>query len=114
VILLTVNTPRVGIATVNVAVESGIFTPLAWSTVEPFASAVTGTVAVFEPAANVAVAGTVATSRLLELTFTVKPEAGAAAERVSVTFCIPTAVNVKAGCGQLTVAATVTVWLAVV
>jgi hypothetical protein len=75
---------------------------------------VTGTVAVFEPAANVAVAGTVATSRLLELTFTVKPPEGATAERVSVTFCVPTAVNAIVGDGQLTVAPTVTVWLAVV
>lgn len=114
VALLTVITPWVTIVTVNVAVESGIFTPIAWSTVEPVPKAVTGTVTVFDPAANVTVAGTAATSWLLELRFTLKPLAGAAAERVSVTPCVPSAVNVNAGCGQLTVATTVTVWLAVV
>jgi hypothetical protein len=66
------------------------------------------------PGENVAVGGTVATAVLLELTFTVNPPAGAFAERVSVTFWGPSPVNGIVACGQLTVAPTVTAWLAVV
>ena len=54
---------------------------LAWITAEPIDTDVTGTLAVVAPAANVTVAGTVATAVLLELVFTVSPPAGAAAER---------------------------------
>ena len=62
---------------------------LAWITVVPNATPVTGTVAVVAPWANTAVAGTVAVAGVTELKFTVMPPAGAAAESVSVRFCVP-------------------------
>ena len=62
---------------------------------------------VFEPAANVAVGGTVATRILLELRLTVSPPAGAAAERVSVMLCTARG-SVILGAGQETVAPTLT------
>jgi len=52
----------------------------------PAPVAVTGIVAVVEPAANVAVAGTVDTAVLLEVTLIVTPPVGATAERVAVIF----------------------------
>jgi hypothetical protein len=66
------------------------------------------------PGENVAVGDTVATAVLLELMFTVNPPAGAFPERVSVTLCAPSPVNGIVAAGQLTVAPTFTVWLAVV
>jgi hypothetical protein len=59
--------------------------PLACSTVVPSEIALTITSVVVDPATNVAVAGKVATSVLLELKFTERPPAGAAPESVSVT-----------------------------
>jgi hypothetical protein len=58
---------------------------LAWITAEPGPTAVTVNVAVLCPDVKVTVEGTVATLVLLELTFTVMPEAGAGADRFSVT-----------------------------
>jgi hypothetical protein len=77
------------VTTVTLAVASGInVVALAWITAEPKPLPVTGTLAVVAPLANVTVAGTVATDVLLELRFTVVPAAGAAAESVSVRFCV--------------------------
>src|SRR5271165_2460818 len=55
---------------------------------EPAATPVTGTVVLVALAAKVTVAGTVATLVLLELTLTVRPPAGAGAERFNVRFCV--------------------------
>jgi hypothetical protein len=109
--LLTVKMPFVGSETVNTAVESGMLRPLAWSVVEPSLRVVTWAVVVVDPAAKVAVAGTVATSVFDELRFTLRPPAGAAPESVRVTLCGPNEVAVSVGCGHPTVAAIVTVWL---
>jgi hypothetical protein len=75
------------VATVTFAVASGMKgVALAWITVVPSVSEVTGTFAVVEPAAKFTVAGTVATAVLLELRLTVTPPGGAAAESVRVRF----------------------------
>lgn len=63
------------------------------------------------PAANVTVAGTVATAVLLELVFTTSPAAGAAADRVRVRFCVLRPVMVAVAGVKETVAFT---WAAVV
>lgn len=59
---------------------------LAWITAVPSETPVTATVVVVAPCGKLTVAGTVATAVLLELTFTVKPPAGAAPESVKVRF----------------------------
>lgn len=94
-------------STETFAVASGIKdVALAWITVEPKVKAVTGTFTVVAPAAKVTVDGVVATTVLLELMFTVRPAAGAAAERVSVRFWVLSPVIVTV-CGvKLTVAFT--------
>src|SRR5207237_1360577 len=62
--------------------------PLAWITVVPGATPVTGTFALIAFAAIITVPGTVATPGLVELRLTVRPPAGAALESVSVKFCV--------------------------
>lgn len=75
--------------TVTVPVASAIPVGLLASIVEvPTASAVTGTVVVFEPDRKVAVAGTVATLVSLEPRLTVIPPVGAAADNVSVMLAV--------------------------
>jgi hypothetical protein len=54
----------------------------------PAVTPVTGTLTLVAPAANVTVAGTVATAGLAELRFTIRPAAGAGPDRVSVRFCV--------------------------
>ena len=61
-----------------------------------------------EPAAKVAVAGTVATPVLLELRLTVTPPVGAGADRFSVTFWVTRPVMVKLASEKLAVAVTCT------
>ena len=61
-------------ATVTVAVAVPKFGTVAVITVEPAATAVTGTLTLVALAAKVTVAGTVATLGLLELRLTVRPE----------------------------------------
>jgi hypothetical protein len=73
----------------------------------PTPVAVTGIVAVLEPAANVTVAGTVATAMLLEMTLIVTPPVGATAERVAVIFEVFGPVMFKVDAGSVTVATTV-------
>ena len=91
------------VTTVTFAVASGInVVALAWITVEPKVKAVTGTFAVDEPARKVTVSGVVATTVLLELTFTVRPVGGAGALRVSVKFWSLGPVMVTVGCVKLT------------
>ena len=58
---------------------------------EPAATPVTGTVALVAPAANVAVAGTLAKPELSEVRLTVRPPSGAGDESSSVTNCRPPA-----------------------
>jgi hypothetical protein len=61
----------------------------------PAATPVTATVALVAFAANVTVKGTVATNGLLELRVTVKPPAGAGADKVSVRFWVAVPVIVR-------------------
>jgi len=89
----------------TVAVESAIFgRELACRTVEPSVRADTGTVMLVEPCAKVAVGGTVATPALLELRLTVRPPAGAGADRLSVMFCVVRPVIVMEPGAKLTLA----------
>jgi hypothetical protein len=74
--------------TVTVAVAGAMLAALAVMVAEPAATPVTGTVAVVAPTAKDTVPGTVAAAGLLELRFTVTPPAGAAADKVSVKFCV--------------------------
>lgn len=77
-----------GAVMVTLAVASAMFGRLlAWITTAPGATGVTVMVAVLWPAVNDTVAGTVAIAVLLELTFTVRPPAGAFADRFKVRFC---------------------------
>ena len=97
------------ICTVTLAVASAMFGRLlAWITAEPAATPVTGTVVVVAPWPKTTVSGTVATPVLLELKLIVKPPAGAAAERVSVRFCVIAPVMVRLGCVKAMVAPTCT------
>ena len=97
------------ISTVTLAVTSAMFGRLlAWITADPAATPVTGTLAVVAPAAKTTVGGTVATPMLLELKLIVKPPAGAAAERLSVRFCVTAPVMVRLGCWKAIVAPTCT------
>jgi len=73
--------------TVTLAVAPAIFGALAVTETDPGATPVTGTDALAVPAANVTVAGTVATVASLELTFAVRA-AEAGAERFNVRFCV--------------------------
>jgi hypothetical protein len=85
-----------GADTVTFSVASAISgVLLAWITAEPAATAVTTKVAVLWPEVKVTVEGTVATLVLLELTFTVTPDAGAGADRLRVTFWGPVPVMVR-------------------
>ena len=74
------------LTTFTVAVALAIPVALAVIVAEPAPTPVTGTFTLFVPAANVTVAGTVATPVLLELRLTVKPLAGA---------CPPVRFNVR-------------------
>ena len=97
------------ISTVTLAVTSAMFGRLlAWITAEPAATPVTGTLVVVAPGPKATVSGTVATPVLLELKLIVKPPAGAAAERVSVRFCVIAPVMVRLGCVKAMVAPTCT------
>src|SRR5437870_3835037 len=84
--LLIPIVPNVAAVTVTLSVVSGILTPLTWIVVEPTAWPVTGTLTEVAPEAKVTVDGAVATPVLLELTLTVRPAAGAFAERTSGAF----------------------------
>lgn len=76
--------------TVTLEVVSARFGKLlAWITVLPDATIVSGTSTVVDPCAKVTVEGTVATLTLLEDRFTAKPLDGACPERVNVRFCVP-------------------------
>src|SRR4051794_11935526 len=77
-----------GAITVTVVVTSGILTPLAWIIVVPAATEVTGIVivgALLPSQMKFAVAGTVATSGLLEDKVMGKPGTGAVVERRNVS-----------------------------
>jgi hypothetical protein len=77
---------RMSLTTFTVAVAFAMPGALAVMVAEPAATPVTGTGTLVAPAANVTVAGTVATAVLLELRLTVKPPAGA---------CPPVRFNVR-------------------
>jgi hypothetical protein len=79
---------------------------------EPAVTPVTGTVVVVALAANVTVAGTVATLMLLELRLMVRPPAGAGADRFKVRFCEAVPMMVAIAGEKLMVAVTCTDWLA--
>jgi hypothetical protein len=95
------------LATVTLAVASTIFgRALAWITVEPKATPVTGTLTVVAPTLKLTVAGTVAVAGVLELRLIVTPPAGAALESVSVKFCVTKPAMVAVLGVKLTVAFT--------
>lgn len=99
----SVMVPRIW--TVTLAVASGMFGKLlAWIVAEPAAIPVTATEVVRAPAENEAVVGTVATEVLLELRFTVSPDAGAGADKVSVRFCVAAPEMTRLGGVKLTLA----------
>ena len=76
-----------GGATVTVAVVSGTLgSALAWIVVEPPPTPVTVTFRLVTPAAKFTVEGTEATLGLSELRLTVRPPAGAGADRVRAMF----------------------------
>ena len=74
----------------------------------PSDTVVTGTKTWVAEGGKVTIAGTVATAGVAELRFTVRPPAGAGAERFSVTFCVRIPAIVTVGCAKLTVAVPVT------
>ena len=84
---------------------------LAWITVLPDPTMVSGTSTVVNPCANVTMEGTVPTLTLLEDRFTARPPKGAGPERVSVRFCVPPPVKVTLGGVKAMVAVTCTVAL---
>jgi hypothetical protein len=99
--------------TVTLADASAMYgRALAWIAAEPCATPVTGTVAVVAPAAKVTVAGTVAAAVLLELRLTVTPPVGAAADKVSVKFCVAVPIMLRLDGEKPTVAVTWTAALA--
>jgi hypothetical protein len=93
-------------ATLRVA--SGTYgSALAWIVAEPTPTLVTETVPVVEPAEMKVVAGTLATLGSLELKFTVRPPAGAGADRFSVSrFSLPFILVVKLASAKFRVAVT--------
>ena len=103
--------------TVTLAVVSGTFgRALAWIVVEPVATPVTGTITLVRYAGTIAVAGTVATAGFPEIRVTVKPPAGAGADKSSSILDCLAVVIVTVGVAKLSEAVTftVTVWLVVV
>jgi hypothetical protein len=99
--------------TVTKAVVSAMFGgALAWIVAVPTATPVTGTETLLAFAGMVTVAGTVAAPALLELRVTVRPPAGAVPDKFSVRFCVVAPLMVRLVGEKLSVAVTVTVWLA--
>ena len=87
--------PPLETTTVTPAFALGIPAALAVIVTEPTDTPVTGTATLVVLAANVTVAGTVVTLRLLELRLTGKPPAGAGPDRVSVKFPVEPALIVR-------------------
>src|SRR5436309_10100829 len=81
--------------TVTVAVVSGTLALLAWITVVPAATPVTGTATVVLPCAIVAVGCTVAVAGVAEVTLNVTPPAGAGAANVRVRFWVAVPLMVR-------------------
>ena len=100
--------PEVAEVTVILAVAFVSPAKLAVITLEPAATAVTGTVTVVAPAVIVTEAGTVAFAVLDELKVKVSPPVGAGAERFSERFCEPGAAMERFAGEKLMVAVTVT------
>ena len=97
-----------GLKTVMVAVALARLGPLAVIVAEPVPIAVTGTLTLILFAGMVTVGGTVATPGLLELRLIVCPPAGAAADKLSVRFCVVPAVIVALAGEKLSAASEVT------
>ena len=107
------NTMLPGLATVTFAVVSAINgNALAWMTVVPSATPVTGTVTLEAFPCNTTIDATVATAGLLELRLIARPTAGAGADKFNVRFCAVIPVMVKFNGKKLRVAVTCTVALA--
>jgi len=96
---------------VTAAVVAGTVGALAVIVVEPGPTGVSGTFTFVVLARNVTVAGTVATPGLLELTFTVKPPAGAGAVSNRKSCCVPVGLAVSVLGENTIVSAASTVWL---
>jgi hypothetical protein len=98
------------LCTVTDAVTSAMpGSALAWITVDPIATPVTGTLTLIAPAANVTLAGTVAAAVLVELRLMIKPVDGAGPERFNVRFCVVGPTMVRLPGENPMVAATCTV-----
>lgn len=100
------------LTTVTLAVVLAIPGALAVMVAEPGPTPVTGTGTLVAPAANVTVAGTVATAVLLELRLMVKPLGGAGDDRFRVMFWVPVPLIVRVAgeklmAGALTITAPV-------
>ena len=99
--------------TVTLAVVAATLgSALAWITADPTATPVTGTVTLLALAANVTIAGTVATAGLLELKSIIRPPAGAGAGKFRIRFCVAAAMSVTLSGENRIVAVTCTGWLA--
>src|SRR5207249_4146209 len=84
-----------GFTTVTFAVASGMFGALAWRTVEPAATPVTGVPMELTPCGKKAVEFTVAVPGLLELRLARMPPWGAALDSDRVIFCVVAPVMVR-------------------
>lgn len=100
------------LTTVTVAVVGTSGGALAVIVAEPTATPVTGTETLLMFAGMVTVGGTVAAPALLELRVTVRPPVGAVPDKFSVRFCVVAPLMVRLVGEKLSVAVTVTVWLA--
>jgi hypothetical protein len=104
-VLVAGATTLPALLTVTVVVASamnGVW--LAWITAVPRLTEVIGTETLVVVWANVTLFGTVATAGVAELRLTVRPPAGAGAERFSVAFWVTIPVIVTAVCVKLIVA----------
>jgi hypothetical protein len=108
---VTLAGTRMSLTTVTLALVLAMFGALAEIVADPAPTPVTGTFTLIAPAANIRVAGTVATPVLLELRLTVKPPAGACPPvRFNVRFPVLPALIVRlAGVKLIVGADTVTV-----
>ena len=105
IVIVVLDGRRIAPAAVTVtpAIALGIPGALAVMVANPGAAPVTGTVAEVAFAPKVTLGGTVAALVLFELRFTVRPPAGAGADKVSVRFCVPVPAIVRLGGEKLSV-----------
>ena len=105
----TMKSTALAPVTVTLAAASARPGKLAVMTAAPAATPVTGTATVVAPAVILTEAGTVAAAELEELSVKLRPPAGAAADRVSVRFCVLAVLSDRVAGVKLIVAVTLTV-----